>query len=365
MRVQRVSSLDIVDQSWTVVGSDWLPVMPVETLLAHLTDQRRSPNTVKAYAHDLKDYFEYLLARDLVWDLVRYDELARFKPWLQLSGAGRRGEISVLPSMASACTESTINRKLAAVTSFYQFHLRHGVDLALTIRGAGRSVASTSSSFRPFLVHVRRSRPQRSDLRLRQPTRHPQVLSDEQVGELVAACGHLRDQVLLRLLNDSGMRIGEVLGLRHEDIMTADGTINVRSRVNANGARAKTWERSIPVNPGWFRLHAEYLHSEYGDLDSDYVFITLWSKPVGRALSYSAVSDLFHRLTQRTGVFVTPHMFRHSYATRMLRAGVKAEVVQKLLGHASVSTTIDTYAHLGIEDVREQLVRAGLLPDSD
>jgi integrase/recombinase XerD len=54
-------------------------------------------------------------------------------------------------------------------------------------------------------------------------------------------------------------------------------------------------------------------------------------------------------------------MFRHSYATRLLRAGVKAEVVQKLLGHASVSTTIDTYAHLTIEDVRHDLVTAGFL----
>ena len=102
MRVQRVSSPDSAEQSWTVVGADWLPVLPVEAFLAHLTDQRRSPNTVKAYAHDLRDYFEYLLLRNLVWDLVRYDELARFKPWLQLSGAGRRGEISVLPSMRSA-----------------------------------------------------------------------------------------------------------------------------------------------------------------------------------------------------------------------------------------------------------------------
>jgi hypothetical protein len=54
-------------------------------------------------------------------------------------------------------------------------------------------------------------------------------------------------------------------------------------------------------------------------------------------------------------------MFRHSYATRLLRAGVKAEVVQKLLGHASVSTTIDTYPHLKIEDVRRDLVRAFVL----
>jgi integrase/recombinase XerD len=89
--------------------------------------------------------------------------------------------------------------------------------------------------------------------------------------------------------------------------------------------------------------------------------VRLWSKPLGRPLSYPAVTDLFGRLARRTGIAATPHMFRHSYATRLLRAGVKAEVVQKLLGHASVSTTIDTYAHLTIEDVRHDLVTAGFL----
>jgi integrase/recombinase XerD len=361
MRVQRVASLDADEQSWTVLGDDWRPVMPVEQFLAHLSDQRRSPNTVKAYAHDLKDYFEYLERRSLAWDRLRYDELAAFKPWLRLPAAARRGEISVLPATVSACTEATINRKLAAITSFYEFHRRHGVEMALTIRDASRPVVSTSTSFRPFLAHVKRSRPRRSDLRLREPKRRPATLTEEQVSTLVDACGHLRDQVLLRLLNDTGLRIGEALGLRHEDIRTADGLIDVRCRVNANGARAKTWERSVPVGAGWLRLHADYLHHEYCDLDSDYFFVRLWSKPLGRPLSYPAVTDLFGRLARRTGIAATPHMFRHSYATRLLRAGVKAEVVQKLLGHASVSTTIDTYAHLTIEDVRHDLVTAGFL----
>ena len=52
---------------------------------------------------------------------------------------------------------------------------------------------------------------------------------------------------------------------------------------------------------------------------------------------------------------------RHSYATGLLRRGVRAEVVQHLLGHASISTTIDTYSHLGIEDARRALVAAGVL----
>jgi integrase/recombinase XerD len=74
MRVQRVAYLDADEQSWTVLGADWRPVPPVEQFLAHLSDQRRSPNTVKAYAHDLKDYFEYLEHRSLAWDRLRYDE---------------------------------------------------------------------------------------------------------------------------------------------------------------------------------------------------------------------------------------------------------------------------------------------------
>jgi integrase len=197
MRVQRVAPVEAGEESWTVLGDDWRPVVPIEHFLAHLTDQQRSPNTVKAYAHDLKDYFEYLTGRGLVWDRLRYDELAAFKPWLRLPPAARRGEISVLPATVSACSESTINRKLSAVTSFYEFHRRHGVEMALTIRDASRPVAATSTSFRPFLAHVKRSRPQRSDLRLREPSRRPLVLSDEQVSVLVEACDHLRDRVLL------------------------------------------------------------------------------------------------------------------------------------------------------------------------
>ena len=89
MRVQRVSSPDIAEQSWTVVGSDRLPVLPVEAFLAHLTDQRRSPNTVKAYAHDLRDYFEYLLIRDLVWDLEAYSKgILEFIPGFDPNSTG-------------------------------------------------------------------------------------------------------------------------------------------------------------------------------------------------------------------------------------------------------------------------------------
>ena len=120
----------------------------------------------------------------------------------------------------------------------------------------------------------------------------------------------------------------------------------------------------MPADAGLIRLYADYLHEEYGALDCDYVFVNLWRPPVGEPMSYAGVHRLVRGLRDRTGISFVPHQFRHSYATDLLRRGVPAEVVQKLLGHASISTTIDTYSHLDIEDARRALVTAGVLADT-
>ncbi len=110
------------------------------------------------------------------------------------------------------------------------------------------------------------------------------------------------------------MRIGEALGLRHEDWAAAERTVTVVARVNDNGARAKSVQpRSIPVAAGLVRLYADYLHGEYGDLDSDYVFVNLWAGLLGHPLTYAAVYDLVGRLRRRTGIDFDPHWCRHTY----------------------------------------------------
>ena len=131
---------------------------------------------------------------------------------------------------------------------------------------------------------------------------------------------------------------------------------------NANGARAKCMSpASVPVSAPLVRLYSDYMHSEYGTLDSDYVFVNLWSAPVGSPLRYQAVVKLVDRLRARTGIEFNVHMLRHSRATEMIRAGVAIEVVSKLLTHRSVTTTSDAYVHLDVEDLRAELVRAALL----
>jgi integrase/recombinase XerD len=177
---------------------------------------------------------------------------------------------------------------------------------------------------------------------------------------ILDACDRLRDRFLFALLYDSGVRIGEALGLRHEDIDAAGCEIAVVPRVNDNGARSKSHQRrTIPVRAGVIRLYADYLHAEYGDLDSDYVFVNLFAEPRGQALSYPAVYDLVVRLRKRTGIDFDPHWCRHTAATGLLRDGVPIEVVAKLLGHASVATTAAVYGHLTVEDARKTLEAAG------
>ena len=107
------------------------------------------------------------------------------------------------------------------------------------------------------------------------------------------------------------------------------------------------------------RLYSDYLHREYGVLDSDYVFVNLFAEPHGHPWAYPAVYDLVKRLRKATGIALEPHQYRHTYATWLLRRGAGMENVKELLGHASISTTIDTYGHLTVEDARRTLEEAG------
>ena len=144
MLVQRVlSSVDAVE-SWTVLGDDGAPVAPIERYLAYLTQIERSPNTVKAYAHDLKDGFAFLGVQGLNWREVRLENVAEFVAWLRRPPQLRDGTIPVLPSVEHHCTESTVNRKLSAVSAFYQHAARHGVDL-------GEAVEDVAFGRRPWL----------------------------------------------------------------------------------------------------------------------------------------------------------------------------------------------------------------------
>ena len=280
-------------RSWTVLGDDDVPVVPVDRFLAYLTGIGRSPNTVKAYAHDLKDYWCFIGFRGLDWREARLEDIGEFIVWLQLPPAGRSGEIAVLPSAVAEVSVSTVNRKLAAVSAFYAHQARNGAgagDLLAAWRTGGRG------GWKPFLHHVSKGKPYRGRaISLKVPRKLPRILTVAETQAILDACDRLRDRFFFALLYESGCRAGEALGLRHEDIAAAEQEISIVARENANGARAKSGGRTVPVGGELIRLYADYLHEEYGGIDSDHVFVNIWAEPKGHAWAYQAAYDLVLR----------------------------------------------------------------------
>ena len=155
------------------------------------------------------------------------------------------------------------------------------------------------------------------------------------------------------------MRIGQALGLRHEDIQSMDNLIRIEPRDdNANGARAKSQHPYIiHVTKELMGLYTRYVCDEFmeilGDHLSDYVFVNLWEGRKGQPMTYSTVMALFTRLAQKTGIKIHPHMLRHTHATQLLREGMDMAYVQKRLGHAHIQTTLDTYVHVSTDDLKQ------------
>lgn len=91
---------------------------------------------------------------------------------------------------------------------------------------------------------------------------------------------------------------------------------------NVNGARVKGLKpRTVPAGTEVFDAYADYMESEYGALDCDYVFVNLFRPPVGAPMPRSAIEDLAAQLRKWTGIgHFTPHVLQHSWAPRLLRA---------------------------------------------
>jgi integrase/recombinase XerD len=354
MRVQRVLMPD-GSESWTVLGPTGEPVGPVEAFLAHLQALDRSPTTLRTYATTLKLWLQFLDPLGVAVDEATVDHVSRFVAWLRSPA----DNVAVLEGGSGRCGPATVNRHLAALFTFYEYRARNGVVLAQSLV-AWRRV--NRGGYRPFLHHVTAGRPTATrPLRLRQPRRLPRTLTEEQILALVQACEHLRDRFLLVLLAETGMRIGQALGLRHNDFVSHRRELRiVPRRDNTNGARAKTVdEHTIPISAGLVRLYTAYMFDEFAECDSDYVFVNLFAEPHGRPLRYQAVHQLVRRLRKDTGISFTLHMLRHSRATDLLRHGVGVDVVARLLTHRSSTTTSQTYIHLDVDDLRAELTRAG------
>jgi len=344
--------------SWTVVDDRGVPIAEIDDFLAYLQAIERSPNSQRAYAYDLKLYWSYLQLRGLRHDEATAEDLAYFVRFLRRPSP----DVPLLTPSAAVRSAATVNRILAGVSGFYRFlEDRDGLPAARRLAQRARGAIHAERALLDGITGTSFSDPIIGP-RLRLEPRHLEVLTITQERAIIAACYLRRDRFLFTLLSTTGMRRGQALGLRHSDIDTRARTVRIVARDdNANGARAKTPKGALlPISRDVARLYLDYMHHEYGDLDNDYIFVSMAGPTKGQVLTLEAVDALVRRLRTRVGFGGwSCHTFRHTFATLHHRAGMRLEIISHLLTHGSVNTTVEFYSHLDADDLRQQLVDHG------
>lgn len=199
-------------------------------------------------------------------------------------------------------------------------------------------------------------------LKLPVPEQTIRTVKKEDAARLLEATTNIRDYFLLFLLFETGMRIGEALSLWLEDFDISECTINVRDRGETeNLAEIKTVSspRKLNCTMDLMDLFSEcvcFFHDT--EVKTNHVFVKLSGKRAGEAMGYTDVDNLFRTLREKTGIHVTPHMFRHTSLSILHSAGWEPELLKDRAGHKNIHTTLDTYVHPSDEAVAEAFEKA-------
>ncbi len=293
-----------------------------DLFVAHLRDERGlSANTVAAYERDVAQFFEFAArGRVAAPDQVEPLLLRRFLAQLHTRGLAA----------------SSLARKAAALRACFRYLTRRGLVQANPAAALGTP---------------------------RGPQRLPAVLKQRQVNQLLAGPQPvdpvgLRDRAVLELLYATGIRVGELCGLRLHSIDLAAGSV----RVLGKGAK----ERIVPFGEPARVALVDYLTRGRPAMKPDVAAAIPASETgngLGEALFFNRrrrpmtprdVRGMLERYRAAAGVpqGTSPHTLRHSFATHLLEGGADLRAVQELLGHVALTTT-QTYTHVSNERLRK------------
>jgi integrase/recombinase XerD len=361
MRVQEIVS-QRHQKRYIVVDESGNLVIPIVRYLKYLDAIGRARNTLRSYAQGLSLYFTYLAQQDLDYQQVTLDDLGGFVLWLK--NPFRSLKILPVQPVAEARANSTINGYITAVSGFYDYLWRQD-DLAADLDEKTRAyLPARARSYKSFLHHIAKGKlVEKNLLKQRVPRRgQPKTLTKEQIETLVNACENPRDQLLLTLLYESSLRIGECLALWIEDVDVDGRKIQVRDRGElANDAEIKTAAscRSVDVSDDLINQILDYLVIVHTDeVETNHLFIKVRGPHSGQPWGYADVNDLFQRLKDKTGIDAHAHLLRHSSLTSLAKNGMRPEVLRERAGHAQFQYTYQLYVHPSEEEMREEWEQA-------
>ena len=252
-----------------------------------------SPNTVKAYTADIEGFYEFLRHRGVT-----------------LRDASSSDISDYIISVSDYLSKRSQARLLSSLNSFFDYLVSEGE------RKDNPSSAVDSPKLGKYL---------------------PVVLSVEEVRAILKAAPNERDRAILEVLYGCGLRVSEVCSLKISEVYLKDMFVKVMGK----GSK----ERLVPMAPSTASAIMDYLsvrpESDAGCED------VLFLNRFGRALSRVAVFKMVKSVALVAGVDknLSPHTFRHSFATHLVENGADLRVVQEMLGHESILTT-EIYTHV-------------------
>jgi integrase/recombinase XerD len=285
--------------------------------LNHLRIERAlAQNTISSYQRDLLKFSQFLESTSQKFTEIGATGVTSFEIYLKDSKIGA----------------SSINRSLSALKGFYKY----------------------------CALEYEISNPTTETMTLKTPRRLPKALSVEEITKLIDSAKRegdpvsYRDYAILEILYSTGARVSEVIGMNHLDIATQDVSGEKVSVVKLRGKGSK--ERIVPLGKFAHSALEEYLVrtrpllvAKNGKGESA-LFLNVRGKRISRQSAWQIVLNAARSCGLEGKV--SPHVFRHSYATHLLDGGADIRVVQELLGHSSVTTT-QIYTLITIDKVRE------------
>lgn len=271
--------------------------------LSHLQrEYKYSENTIAAYRNDLGQYLEFVESHSGTkltdWSTVTEDDIEAYLDYMKHKD--------------QPYASSTIARKVAAIKSFYNY---------LTAEG----IVEENPAIDIDSPKVKK--------------RLPQTLSLAEVERLLEApagnnsAKNLRDLTLLNVLYATGMRVTEVVSIQLEDVALERSMLSSPTRQGD--------ARDIPLEDSTRELLVEYLADGRPQLAKDKYERALFLNHRGEKLTRQGLWLIIKGYARQVGLNteVTPHTLRHSFAVHRLSKGSRLEDIQRLLGHANISTT--------------------------
>jgi integrase/recombinase XerD len=271
-----------------------------------------SENSVDAYLNDISKLQKYFneTGKDVLPAMVTYSELKEFLGWYGNDNRNSR----------------TQSRVLSGIRAFYKFLLIEGE--------IEENPASLIES-------------PRIGLKL------PEVLSVIEIDRMIDVIdlskpeGH-RNKAIIETLYGCGLRVSELVNLRLTDIHSGEGYVIVTGKGNK--------KRLVPVSNKALR-EMEIYKQDRNTLpvikDQNVMFLNRRGSKLSRAMIFTIIKDLAAKAGIRKNI--SPHTFRHSFATHMIEAGADLRAVQEMLGHESILTT-EIYTHIDRSYLRDTLI---------